>query len=582
MPFKVQQLIGDRQKPLTVAPDDPAQTALEQMIEYDYSQLPIVTADNKPLGMITSDSILRALNHFGITLAKLRVSHATVKTPAYRAEDDLFDLLDALRDRYAVLITDSEGCLTGIVTDYDTTDYFRRLAEDMMIIEDIELGIRDQILGTFTNSDGELDQGALDATSARLTSSPAEERRQFRRALQQYLSLQKADPVSESAVEQVLSQYFPEKPANKSFEALNFSDYMQLVLHKSRWAYFENIFHIEPDALRKLLDDVRQTRNLLAHFHGEPSPKQRDQLRFCQDLLARHQRPLSPAVSAAVATLDTSTAASAVNAIPATTGSTEEPTPGEILPLDEAVSARDSRYTPLSDYLQTRPPSQDGVLLHFAEVEQLMGDRLPASARAHRTWWANAASSHTQARSWLEVGWQVANIDMTEETVVFARIKERAKAYIAFFRTLMAALGKAAPFPVLPASPDADNWHKVAGLPDPGPQVAMLVYSFSWSNRFRVELYIDTGNQARNKAIYDSLLAQQDKIKVELAELGEQLSWERMPERRASRIALYHPGSITDSEENLAHLRTWATGAMIRFWQVLAGRVQAPGPDTPR
>ena len=57
MPFTVQQLIGGHQRPLAVTPDDSAQAALELMIAHDYSQVPVVTPDNQPLGMITSESI---------------------------------------------------------------------------------------------------------------------------------------------------------------------------------------------------------------------------------------------------------------------------------------------------------------------------------------------------------------------------------------------------------------------------------------------------------------------------------------------------------------------------------------------
>ena len=46
--------------------------------------------------------------------------------------------MDDLRERYAVLIVDGEGTLVGIVTSYDTTEYFRRHSEDMMVVQDIE------------------------------------------------------------------------------------------------------------------------------------------------------------------------------------------------------------------------------------------------------------------------------------------------------------------------------------------------------------------------------------------------------------------------------------------------------------
>ncbi len=79
MPFTVQQLIESYQEPVTVSPGDPAQKALALMVEHDFTQLTVVDENNKPLGIVSGDSIIRALNNFGIPLAELHVSHAIVK-----------------------------------------------------------------------------------------------------------------------------------------------------------------------------------------------------------------------------------------------------------------------------------------------------------------------------------------------------------------------------------------------------------------------------------------------------------------------------------------------------------------------
>jgi CBS domain-containing protein len=97
MPFTVQQLIEGHQEPVTVSPKDTVKKALKLMIEHDFSQLPVVDEDKKPLGIITSDSIIRALNNFGIPLPELQVSHTLVKVDQYSPDEDLFDLLDDLK-----------------------------------------------------------------------------------------------------------------------------------------------------------------------------------------------------------------------------------------------------------------------------------------------------------------------------------------------------------------------------------------------------------------------------------------------------------------------------------------------------
>jgi CBS domain-containing protein len=55
----------------------------------------------------------------------------------------------SLKNTYAVLIVNAEGSLIGIVTSYDTTEYFRRRVEDMMYVEDIESTLKDFIRAGF-------------------------------------------------------------------------------------------------------------------------------------------------------------------------------------------------------------------------------------------------------------------------------------------------------------------------------------------------------------------------------------------------------------------------------------------------
>lgn len=46
------------------------------------------------------------------------------------------------------------------------------------------------------------------------------------------------------------------------------------------------------------------------------------------------------------------------------------------------------------------------VTLGFADIEQIIGAKLPASALSHNAWWSNS-TSHPLARVWLEAGWEV-------------------------------------------------------------------------------------------------------------------------------------------------------------------------------
>ena len=95
--------------------------------------------------------------------------------------------------------------------------------------------------------------------------------------------------------------------------------------------------------------------------------------------------------------------------------------------------------------------------------------------------------------------------------------------------------------------------------------MAWLSVSFTRKGRLRVELYIDTGDQARNKTAFDLLHAQAEKIE---AEFGEGLSWERLDEARASRVACYREGSIITPTNHEA-LQAWAVEMLARFQRVI-------------
>src|SRR3712207_2277470 len=118
MPFTVQDLITDRPEPVTISRDESAETALRLMIEFDYSQLPVVDREGKAEGMITSDSIIRALNHFDLTIKEMRVFHAMTDVIADGPEEELLSLLDDLKDAYAVAVVDNSGHVIGNVTSY--------------------------------------------------------------------------------------------------------------------------------------------------------------------------------------------------------------------------------------------------------------------------------------------------------------------------------------------------------------------------------------------------------------------------------------------------------------------------------
>lgn len=77
-----------------------------------------------------------------------------------------------------------------------------------------------------------------------------------------------------------------------------------------------------------------------------------------------------------------------------------------------------------------------------------------------------------------------------------------------------------------------------------------------------MDLYIDTGDQLSTKDIFDRLF--QSREEIERA-FGDSLDWERLDDRRASRIASYRAGHITDDPSSLRDLQRWSVGTVVRL-----------------
>ena len=78
-----------------------------------------------------------------------------------------------------------------------------------------------------------------------------------------------------------------------------------------------------------------------------------------------------------------------------------------------------SKYQPLLEFL--RDSNQDEVTLTFAEIEALMNDTLPDSARSKRAWWSNRSKGALQASAWMEAGYRVEDVDLDGQQVTFRK-----------------------------------------------------------------------------------------------------------------------------------------------------------------
>jgi hypothetical protein len=80
------------------------------------------------------------------------------------------------------------------------------------------------------------------------------------------------------------------------------------------------------------------------------------------------------------------------------------------------------KYDPLIAFLQGQPSDTDAVEMSFRRLEQIIGDRLPPTARADPTWWDNTVDrNRAQAHAWLSAVWKVRSVDLDGQVVTFVR-----------------------------------------------------------------------------------------------------------------------------------------------------------------
>ncbi len=78
-----------------------------------------------------------------------------------------------------------------------------------------------------------------------------------------------------------------------------------------------------------------------------------------------------------------------------------------------------SKYQPLLEYLQRSDRPE--ITLTFPEIETLMGETLPESARNQKRWWGNRSKGALQASAWMNAGYVVEEVDLAKECVTFRK-----------------------------------------------------------------------------------------------------------------------------------------------------------------
>ena len=141
---------------------------------------------------------------------------------------------------------------------------------------------------------------------------------------------------------------------------------------------------------------------------------------------------------------------------------------------------------------------------------------------------------------------------------------ERGEAYREFFQRLIDELRERGFTNARLGQPQ--NWYTFAS----GLQGIGYGASFAQGGQARAEVYIDHGDAGMNKALFDELASDREPAEEDF---GETLSWERLDERKACRVAVYRPGSIEDDPQTLDAIRTWMIEHLLKFKDVFGRRL---------
>lgn len=77
-----------------------------------------------------------------------------------------------------------------------------------------------------------------------------------------------------------------------------------------------------------------------------------------------------------------------------------------------------TKYEPLTTYLNLH--KKERIKLTYSEIEEILGFKLPVSARKDKRWWNNNDCSHSQSKSWGEAGYKTTDV-ILGESVVFVK-----------------------------------------------------------------------------------------------------------------------------------------------------------------
>jgi len=555
--FQAHDLLDDSDKPClsVISEDSTLEEVLNLMLDHDFSQVPVCQSEagadvkrTDVMGMVTRASCLETMRQFSsLGVRALQLSDVIIKAAYVRRDDQIEDVLRRLQDESSVLIHDDQDIVCGIITHADTTRYFRQHAEDVMRVRLVEDALKEILLLAFNDN--------REAISSAVGKLP--DKAPFFKALADYLGPDGGEVDRAKANEAFCANF----TRSRDFDAMTLGDFVGVLTAKKSWSLFQPLFGDETrrKAIVELLNGVRETRNALAHFR-DFSESSRETLRFAADWIDRHFDRASRAFGTDEADevihdshgLRALGGPAAGQAATAGEGGAEDEVEDE-----ELDSAEDTPFVRLTVHLRALPRTQRTIVVSFAEIERILSNPLPRNARKYRSWWANSVIQ-PQARQWLDADWRVNRVNMSAETVCFGRIEARERQYIDFFSRMTQELrARENPDWLAPASPRGSSWNSFARALWGKETIGRFSVAFGFENRVRAELYIDSGDSARNDQVYTRL--------KEVVEPVSDFIWSPIEGKRACRVHMEREGNISMEEEKLNDLREQLSNDLVKL-----------------
>lgn len=231
---RVNSVIPDAQKLVTVEPEMLVAEALDLLEEHGFSQAPVVVG-REVLGLFSYQTFSRAVISHARAATKnrkldpleLTVEECMDSRPKFaRVTDEFVEWFDVI-DRSDSVLVGSPDQLQGIVTAMDILRYLYRVASPFVLIGEVELALR------------ALMQMAVDG-----------------------------ETLAACAHECLKDKYDTERMPTE-LHAMTFNDYIQIVGDGRRWDHFQPLLGGNRVRTRAKLEQLRDVRNVIFHFRRE-------------------------------------------------------------------------------------------------------------------------------------------------------------------------------------------------------------------------------------------------------------------------------------------------------------------------